>query len=134
MSGFDITIEYIEEKENVIADTLSTGGTYKDSASASSFDISSPNHTPRLPPPVVVNYIFISHSHLLPPPTNTNHPNSMPPRGTISGMTGKRVYPPSSATRPYDRPQSSNTASSSNRTGLGDIFQQERDRRHQELQ
>jgi len=66
-------------------------------------------------------------------------------------MTGKPVYPPSSATRPYHRPQSPNSESSS--TGLGDIFQQERyanepdsdysdlknntiqrDRRHQELQ
>jgi len=74
-------------------------------------------------------------------------------RRTISGMAGKPVYPPSSATRPYHRPQSPNSTSSSSSTGLGDIFQQERyvnepdsdysnlknnnmqrNRRHQELQ
>jgi len=68
-------------------------------------------------------------------------------------MAGKLVYPPSSATRPYLRPQSPNSASSSISSGLGDIFQQERyanephsdysdlknnkmqrDRRHQDLQ
>jgi len=131
MSEFDITIEHIEGKENFIADTLSRAGTYKGSASPSSSDPSSPlNHTTILPPPVVVSHIFISHPHLLPPPTNINYPISMPPRRTMSGMAGKRVYPPSSATRPYHRPQSCNTASSSSRTGLGDIFQQERDRRH----
>jgi len=154
MSEFDITIEYIEGKENFIADTLSRAGTYKGFASSSSSDLSSsPNHTPTLLPPVVVNHIFISYPHLLPPPTNINHPNSMPPRRTMSGMTGNPVYPPSSATRPYHRPQSSNSASSSSTTRLGDIFQQERyanepdsdysdlknnniqrDRRHQELQ
>jgi len=81
MSEFDITIEYIEAKENFIADTLSRAGTYKGSASPSSSDLSSsPNHTPTLPPPVVVNHILISHPHLLPPPTNTNHPTSMPPK------------------------------------------------------
>jgi len=77
----------------------------------------------------------------------------MPPRRTMSEMTGKPVYPPSSATRPYQRPQSPNSASSSSSTGLRDIFQQERyaiepdsdysdvknnnmqrDRRYQELQ
>ena len=71
----------------------------------------------------------------------------------MSGMAGTPVYPPSSATRPYHRPQSPYSASSSSSTGLGDIFQQERyenepdsdysdfknnnmqrDRRHQELQ
>jgi len=154
MSEYDITIENIEGKENFIADTLSRAGKYKGTASPSSSDrSSSPNHTHTLPPPVVVNHIFISHPHLLPPPTKTNHPNSMPPRRTMSGMTGKQVYPPSSATRPYHRPQSPNSASSSSSTGLGDIFQQERyaiepdsdysdlknnniqrDSRHQELQ
>jgi len=154
MSEFDITIEHIEGKENFIADTLSRAGTYKGSASLSSSDLSSlPNHTHTLPPPVVVNHIIISHQHLLPPITNTNYPTSMPPRRTMSGMTRKPVYPLSSATRPYHRPQSSNSASSSSSTGLGDIFQQERyanepnsdysdpknnhvqrDRRYQELQ
>jgi len=154
MSEFDITIEYIEGKENFIADTLSRAGTYKGFASSSSSDLSSsPNHTPTLPPPVVVNHILISHPHLLQAPTNINHPNSMPPRRTMSGMTGKPVYLPSSATRPYHRPQSPNTASGSSSTGLRDIFRQERyanepdsdysdlknndiqrDRRHQELQ
>jgi len=33
ISEFDITIEYIEGKENIIADTLSRAGTYKGSAS-----------------------------------------------------------------------------------------------------
>jgi len=94
MSELGITIEYIERKENFIADTLNGAGVNKGSASPSSFDLcSSPNHTPTLPPPVVVNHIFISHPHLLPPPTNINHPNSMPSRRTISGMTGKPVYP-----------------------------------------
>jgi len=154
MSEFDITIEHIEGKENFIADTLSRAGTYKGSTSPSSSDLSSSlNHTPTLPPPVVVNHIFISHPHLLPPTTNINYPTRMPPRRTMSGMTGKPVCPPSSATRPYHRPQSSNSASSSSSTRLGDIFQQERytnesdsdysdlknnnmqrDRRHQELQ
>jgi len=127
MSEFDITIEYIEGKENFIAVTLSRAGTYKGSTSPSSSDLSFlPNHTSTLPPSVVVNYIFISHPHLLQPPNNINHPNSMPPRSTKGGMTGKPVYPPSSATRPYHRPQSPNSASSSSSTGLGDIFQQER--------
>jgi len=154
MSEFDITIEHIEGKENFIADTLSKAGTYKGSASPSSSDLSSsPNHTPTLPPPVVVNHIYISHPHLLPPTTNIIYPTSMPPKRTMSGMAGKPVYPPSSATRPYHSPQSPNSASSSSSTGLGDIFQQERyaneidsdysdlknnniqrDRRHQELQ
>jgi len=49
-------------------------------------------------------------------------------------MTGKLVYPPTSATRPYHRPQSPHSANSSSSTGLGDIFQQDRNRRHQELQ
>jgi len=153
MSEFDITIEYMEGKENFMADTLSRAGTYKGSASSSSSDLSaSPNHTPTLLPPVVVNHIFISHPHLLPPPSNINHPNSMTPRRNISGMTGKPVYSASSATRPYHRPQSSNSASSSSTNRLGNIFQQERyanepdsdysdlknnniqrDRRHQEL-
>jgi len=127
MSEFDITIEHIEGKENFIADILSRAGTYKGSASPSSSDLSfSLNHTHILPPPVVVNHIFISHPHLLPPTTNTNYPTSMPLRRTISGMAGKPVCPPSSATRPYHRPQSSNSASSSSSTGLEDIFQQER--------
>jgi len=154
ISEFDITIEHIEGKENFIADTLSRAGTYKGSASLSSSDLSSsPNHTSILPPPVVVNHILISHPYLLPPPTNTNYPTSMLLRRTMSGMAGKPVYPPSSATRPYHRPQSPNSTSSSSSTGLGDIFQQERyanepdsdysdlkhnnmprDRRHQELQ
>jgi len=154
MSEFDITIEHIEEKKNIIADTLSRAGIYKGSASLSSSNLSSsPNHTHILPPPVVVNHICISHSHLLPPPTNINHSNSMPPRRTMSRMTGKPVHQPSSATRQYHRPQSPNSASSSSTTGLGDTFQQERyanesdsdysdlknnniqrDRRHQELQ
>jgi len=132
MSEFDITIEHIEGKENFITDTLSRVGTYKGSAFFSSSDLSSsPNHTPTLPPPVVVNYIFISRLHLLPPITNSNYPTSMPPRRTMSGMAGKPVYPPSSATRSYHRPESPNSANSSSSTGLGDIFQQERDRRHQ---
>jgi len=127
MSEFDITIEHIEGKENFIADTLSRAGTYKGSAFPSSSDLlPSPNHTHTLPSPVVVNHIFISHPHLLPPTTKTNHPTSMPPRRPMSGMAGKRVHPPSSATRPYHRPQSTNSASSSSSTGLGDIFQQER--------
>jgi len=127
MSKFDITIEHIEGKENFIADTLSRAGTYQGSASSSSSDLSSsPNHTHTLPASVVVNHLFISHPHLLPPPTNTNHPNSMPPRRTMSGMAGKPVYPPSSATRPYHRPQCPNSASSSSSTRLGDILQQER--------
>jgi len=154
MSEFDITIQHIEGKENYIADTLSRAGTYKGSASPSSSDLSSsPNHTHTLPLPVVVNHIFISHPHLLPPPTNINHSNSMPPRRTMSGMTGKRVYLPSSATRLYHRTQSPNSASSNSSTEVGDIFQQERyanesdsdysdlknnnmqrNRRHQELQ
>ena len=135
MSEFDITIEHIEGKENFIADTLSRAGTYKGSASPSSSDLSSsPNHTPTLPPPVVVNHILISHPHLLPPTTNTNYPTTMPPSRTMSGKTGKPVCLPSSATRPYHSPQSPNSASSSSSTGLGDILQQERDRRHQELQ
>jgi len=154
MSEFDITIEHIEGKKNFIADTLGRAGTYKGSAFPSSSDLSSsPNHTPTLPPPVVVNQILILHPHLLPPSTNSNHPISMPPRRTISGMAGKPVYPPSSATMLYHRPQSPNPASSSSSTGLGDFFQQERyaiepdldysdlknnnmqrDRRHQELQ
>jgi len=73
MSEFDITIEYIEGKENFIADTLSRAGIYKGFASSSSSDLSSsPNHPPTLPPPVVVNHIFISHPYLLPPlPTST---------------------------------------------------------------
>ena len=84
ISEFDITIENIEGKENFIADTLSRAGTYKGSASPASSDLSSlPNHTHTLPPPVVVHHIFISHPHLRPPPTNTNHSNSMPPRRTI---------------------------------------------------
>jgi len=58
----------------------------------------------------------------------------MPPRRTMSRMAGKLVYPLSSATRPYHRLQSSNSASTSSSTGLGDILQQERDRRHLELQ
>jgi len=123
MSKFDITIEYIEGKKNFIADILSRAGTYKGPASPSSSDLSfSPNHTPILPSPVVVNYIFISYLHLLPPPTNINHPNSMPPRRTMSKMTGKPVYPPSSATRPYHMPQFPNSASSSSTTKLEDIF------------
>jgi len=154
MNEFDITIEHIEGKKNFIANTLSRAGTYKVSASPSSSDLSSsPNHTPALPPPVVVNHIFFSHPHLLLPTTNTNYPTRLPPRKTMSGMTGKPVYPQSSATRSYHRPQSSNSASSSSSTRLGDIFQQERytkepdsdysdiknnnmqrDRRHQELQ
>jgi len=124
MSEFDITIEHIEGKENFIANTLSRVGTYKGHASPSSSDLSSsPNHTPTLPPLVVVNHILISHPHLLLPPTNTNYPTSMPPRRTMSGMAGKPVYPPGSATRPYHRPQSRNSASSSSSTELGDIFQ-----------
>ena len=154
MSEFDITIEYIEGKENFITDTLSRAGTYKGSASPSSSELSSsPNHTHTLPPPVAVNHIFILHPHVLPPPTNTNHITSMPPRRTMSGMTGKPIHPLSSATRPYHRPQSPNSNSSNNSTGLEDIFQQERyanepdldysdlknnnmqrDRRHQKLQ
>jgi len=127
MREFNIIIEHIEEKENFIADILSRAGTYKGSASPSSSDLSStPNHTPKLPPPIVVNHIFISHPHLLPPPTTTNYPTSMPPRRTMSGMAGKPVYPPSSATWPYHRPQSPNSASSNISTRLGDIFQQER--------
>jgi len=123
MSEFDITIEHIEGKDNFIADTLSRAGTYKGSASpSSSVFSSSPNHTHTLSPPVVVNPIFISHLHLLPPNTNINHPNSMPPRRTMSGMAGKPVCPPSSATSPYPRPQYPNSASSSSSTGLGDIF------------
>jgi len=123
MSEFDITIEYIEGKENFIANTLSRARTYKGSASPSSSDLSSTlNHTPILPPPVTVNHIFISHPHLQPPPTNTKYPTSMPPRRTMSGMAGKPVYPPSSETRPYHRPQTPNSASSSSSTGLGDIF------------
>jgi len=123
MSEFDITTEHIEGKENFIADTLSRAGTYKGSASSSSSDLSSsPNHTPTLPPLVVVNHIFISHPHLLPPTTNTKYPTYMPPRRTMSGMAGKPVYPPSSATRPYHKPQSPNPASSNSSTGLGDIF------------
>jgi len=154
MSEFDITIEHIEGKENFIAYTVSKVGTYKGSASPSSSDLSSsPNHTPTLPPQVVVNHILISHSHLLPPTTNTNYSTSMPTRRTMSGMAGKPVYPLSSATRPYKSPPSSNSASSGSSTWLGDILQQERyanepdsdysdlknnnmqrDRRHQELQ
>jgi len=135
MSEFDITIEYIEGKKNFISDTLSRVGTYKGPASPSSSDLSaSPNHTPTLPPPVVVNHILILHPYLLPPPINTNYPKSMPPRRTMSGMAGKLVYPPYSATRPYHRLQSTNSTSSSSSTWLGDIFQQERDRGHQELQ
>jgi len=127
MSEFDITIEHIEGKENFITDTLSRAGTYKGSASPSSSDLSfSPNHTHTLPLPVVVNHIFISHPHLLQLTTNTNYPTSMPPRRTMSGITGKPVYLPSSTTRPYHRPQSPNSTSSSSSTGLGDIFQQER--------
>ena len=126
MSEFDITIEHIEGKENFIADTLSRAETYKGSAFSSSSDLSSsPNHTHTLPPPVVVNQLFISHPHLLPPPTNNNHPNSMPSRRTMGGMAGKPVYPPSSTTRPCNRPQSSNSGSSSSSTAVGDIFQQE---------
>jgi len=80
MSEFDITIEHIEGKENFIADTLSRAGTYKGSASPSSFDLSSsPNHTPVLPPQVVVNHILISNSHLLQSTTSTNYPTNMPP-------------------------------------------------------
>jgi len=132
MSEFDITIEHIEGKENFIADTLSRAGTYNGSAFPSNSDLSSsPSHTPTLPPPVVVNHILISHPYLLPPTTNTNYPTSMPTRRTMSGISGKPVYPPSSATGPYHRPQSPNSASSSSSTGLGDILQQERDRRHQ---
>ena len=127
MCKFDITIEHIEGKENFIADTLSRVETYKGSASPSSSDLpASPNHTDTLPAPVVVNYIFISHPHLLLPPTNINHPHSMPHRRTMSGMAGKPAYPSASSTRPYHRPQSSNSASSSSSTGLGHIFQQER--------
>jgi len=124
MCKFDITIKYIKEKENYIADTLSRAGTYKGSASSSRSDLSfSPNHTPTLPPPVVVNYIFISHPYLIPPSTNINYPNSMSPRRTMSGMTRRLVCLPSSATRPYHRLKSSNSVSSSSSTGLGDIFQ-----------
>jgi len=127
MSEFDITIQHIEGKENFIADTLSRAGTYQGSASSSSSDLSSsPNHTHTLPAPVVVNHLFILQPHLLLPPTNYNHPNSMPLRRTMSGMPKKPVYPPSSTTRPNYRPQSPNSASSSSSTRLGDIFQQER--------
>jgi len=154
MSEFDINIEYIEGKENFIADTLSRAGTYKGSTSFSSSNLpSAPNHTPALPPPVVVNYIVISHPHLLLPPTNTNYLTSMPPRRTRSGMPVKLVYLSSSATRPYHRLQCPNSAPSSSSTGVGDFFQQkryanewlsdysdlknnniQRDRRHQKLQ
>jgi len=135
MSEFDITIESIEGKENFIADTLSRAGTYKGSTSSSSSNLSpTPIHSPTLPSPVVVNHIFISRPYLLPPTTNTKYPTSMPTRRTMSGMNGKPVCPPSSTNRPYHRPQSPNSASSSSSTGLGDIFHQERDRRHQELQ
>jgi len=124
MGEFDITIEYIEGKENFIPDTPSRAGTYKGHASPSSSNHSSaPTDTPTLPAAVVVNHILISHPHLLLPPTNTNYPTSMSPRRTMSGMGGKPVYPPSSATRPYHRPQSPKSASSSSSTGLGDIFQ-----------
>jgi len=86
-------IEHIEGKENFIADTLSKGGTYKGSASPSSSDLSiSQNHTLTLSPPVVGNHIFISHLHLLPPPTNINYHNSMPPRRTMSRMPGNPVH------------------------------------------
>jgi len=135
ISNFDINIEYIKGMENLIADILSRAETYKDPACPSGSGLSSSrNHTPTLPPPVVVNYIFISHLYLLPPPTNTKHPNSMPTRRTMSAMIRKLVYLRSSVTRPYHRPQSPTSASSTSNTGLGDIFQQERDRRHQELQ
>ena len=124
MSEFDITIQHIEGKENFIVDTLSRAGTYKGSSFPSSSDFSfSLNHTPILPPSVVVNHIFISYPHLLPPSTNTNYPNSMPLSTIMSGMTGKPVYPPFSATRPYHRLQLPNTASSNSSTGLGYIFQ-----------
>jgi len=84
ISEFDINIEYIEEKENFITNTRSRAGTYKGSASPSSSDHSSlPNHTPALPLLVVVNHIFLSYPHLLPTPTNTNYPNSIPPRRTM---------------------------------------------------
>jgi len=135
MSEFGMTLQYIEEKENFIADTPSRAGVYKGSASPSSSDLSSlPNHTPTLPPLVVVNHIFISHPYLLPPSTNTNYSNSMPTRRTIREMPVEPVYPPSSTTRHYYSPQSPYSASSSSSTGLGYIFQQERHRRHQELQ
>jgi len=76
MSELDITIEYIEGKENIIADTVSRAGTYKGSATPSSSDLSSsPNYTPTLPPPVVVNHIFISQPYLLPPPSNNKYPH-----------------------------------------------------------
>jgi len=127
MSEFDITIEHIEGKENFIADTVSRAGTYRGSDPPSRSDLSYlPNHTPTLPPPVVGNHVFISHLHLLPLTTNTNYPSSMPPSRTMSGMTGKPVYLPSHVTRPYGRPQSPTSASSSSSTGLGNIFQQER--------
>ena len=135
MSEFDMTIKYIEGKENFTPDTLSRAGTYKGSASPSSPDLSSSlNHTSILPSPVVVTHILISHQHLLPLQTNINYLNSIPPKRTMSGMAGKLVHPPSSATRPYHRPQSLNSTSSSSSTGLEDIFQHERNRRHQELQ
>jgi len=80
MSEFDITIEYIEGEENFPTDTLRRAGTYKGSTSPSSSDLSClPNYSHTLPPPVVVNQIFISHPHLVPPPININHPKSMPP-------------------------------------------------------
>jgi len=154
MSEFDITMKHIEGKVNFIADTLSRAGTYKGSTSPSSSDLSSSlNYTHILPPPVVVNHTFISHPHLLPPTTNTNYLTSMPPRRTMSGVAEKPVYPPTSATRPYHKLQSPNSATSGSSTRLGDIFPQERyaqepdsyysdlknnniqrDRRHQELQ
>jgi len=127
MSEFDITIEYMEGKKNFQADTLSRAVTYTGSAPPSCSNLSpSPNYTPTLPPPVVVNHILNSHPYQQLLPSNTNYPTNMPPRRTMGGMAGKLAYLSSSATRPYHRRQSPNCASSSSSTGLGDIFQQER--------
>jgi len=134
-SEFYITIKYLEGKRNFIVDIRRRVGTCKGSASACSSELSSsPNGSATLPPLEVVNHIFISHQHLLPLPTNTNHPNNIPSRRTMCGITRKPICPPSSPTRPYHRLQSTNSASRGRTTEVGEIFLQEWDMRHKKLQ